>query len=262
MNAISVAAWGFGTSIRDGGRLGRAGLGVSRGGAVDLGSLRLANRLVGNGADVAAIETSGGFEIVFQRPVMVAVCGALGDITVVGGLPVGWGAPVVLPAGAQLRVGRLTGGARVYVAIRGGVSAIGDDLAVGPDPGTPAAVENAPRRAAPSSIRVWPGPRRDWFTPAAWQHLVSDTYTVSTQSDRVGSRLIGPQLDRIVTAELAPEGVVEGAIQVPPDGQPIVMLADHPTTGGYPVIAVVDPDDIGHLAQLPPGAVVRFSAAR
>jgi allophanate hydrolase subunit 2 len=110
-------------------------------------------------------------------------------------------------------------------------------------------------------VHVWPGPRLDGFAPGAWDALVTTTWTVATTS-RVGARLAGPALARTRTGELLPEGLVEGAVQVPPDGQPIVMLADHPTTGGYPVIAVVDPRDLRHVAQAAPGTALRLRAPR
>jgi allophanate hydrolase subunit 2 len=261
---IEVMSWGIVGSVRDGGRAGRASLGASRGGAVDLGSLELANRLVGNPADAPAIESSGGLRMrVSARPVMVAITGALAMIDSIGGPPIGWGAPVVLSPGADMHIGRLIEGTRVYVAVRGGVRRIDDRrLGVGPDPGTAGAAEAAPRRVPPDRIRVWPGPRLDWFRDDAWGVLTSATFTVTPASDRVGMRLSGRPLLRTVERELASEGMVEGAIQVPPDGAPIVMLADHPVTGGYPVIAVVDPRDIGHLSQMPAGSTVRFTAHR
>ena len=109
---------------------------------------------------------------------------------------------------------------------------------------------------------MWPGPRVDWFDDDAWTQLTTQTYTVLPDSNRVGLRLDGVPLGRRRTDELASEGMVEGAVQVPPDGLPIVMLADHPVTGGYPVIAVVDPADLTHVAQAGPGMSLRFHTAR
>ena len=266
-SSIDVIAWGIAGSVRDAGRPGRAAWGASRGGAVDLASLALANRLVGNPAHCAGIECSGGLHLrIGGGAVMVAVAGALAPIDVVGGPPIGWGAPVILPADATVRFGRLVEGARVYLAVRGGLgpASAGDpaQLDVGPDPGTPAAGDAAPRRSPPDRIRLWPGPRLHWFDDEAWNTLTSARFVVSPSSDRVGMRLVGPVLRRSVLDELLSEGMVEGAVQVPPDGQPIVMLADHPVTGGYPVIAVVDPRDLGHLAQLPAGTQARFTTLR
>lgn len=259
---IDVASWGIAGSVVDAGRPGMAWLGAGRGGAVDLTSLSLANRLVGNGEHSGVFETSGGLTFVVDAPTMVAVTGAVARIEVSDGPPVGWGAPVVIPAGATVRIARLLDGARTYVAVRGGLRVVGSQaVEVGPDPGGPAAEHAAPRSAPRTELKVWSGPRRDWFTDAAWQRLCSDTFTVTTTS-RVGTRLEGASLDRVRPDELPSEGMIEGAIQVPPDGNPIVFLADHPTTGGYPVIAVVDPADVPHIAQAAPGTQLRFRWSR
>lgn len=127
-----------------------------------------------------------------------------------------------------------------------------------------AATETAPAGAGPADpaaavrLRVHPGPRVGWFTPAAVRMLLSARYRVSPRSNRVGMRLTGPALTRAVDAELPSEGIVLGAVQVPTGGEPLVFLADHPTTGGYPVIAVVDPADVPRAAQARPGTPVRF----
>jgi allophanate hydrolase subunit 2 len=109
---------------------------------------------------------------------------------------------------------------------------------------------------------VLPGPRRDWLQPSAWAELTSREWSVSADSDRVGLRLTGPRLLRARTDELPSEGLVAGAVQVPPDGGPVLFLADHPVTGGYPVLAVVVTADLPLAAQLRPGDVVGFRAAR
>ena len=107
-------------------------------------------------------------------------------------------------------------------------------------------------------LRVTPGPRRDWFTDAGWASLVSQVYEVSSNSNRVGVRLDGEPLDRARTGELASEGMARGAIQIPPSGTPVIFLADHPVTGGYPVIAYVTTTDLDPCAQLRPGQPVRL----
>ena len=252
---ITVLSWGIGGSVVSGGRHGRAWLGQSRGGAVDLASYALANRLVGNVSAAGCFETSGGFALEVDAPTMVAMTGALAPVTIERGPPLGWGNPVVLPPGARLRLGRLADGARVYIGIRGGVDSVG--ATVGADPGTAAAEQPAARHAPNFSIRIWPGPRAHWFHPDAWLQLLSAEYVVADTS-RIGARLVGPSLQRARVDELPSEGLVEGAVQVPPDGQPIIMLADHPTTGGYPVIAVVDAADLPAVAQAAPGTSLRF----
>lgn len=256
---IEVVDWGIAGSVRDAGRCGRGWLGASRGGAVDAEALALANRLVGNAPDTAGFETSGGLALRMTRPTMLAIAGAMTHVAVDFGPPLGWGSPTVVPAGAVARIGRLHDGARSYVAVRGGLR---PDLSIGPDPGTSAAAQPAaPVPVVPPVVRLWPGPRRDWFEESAWDALGTAAFTV-TDTSRVGVRLSGPRLMRCVHRELPSEGLVEGAVQVPPDGQPIVMLADHPVTGGYPVMAVVDPSDLHHLAQAPPGLTVRFRPVR
>jgi allophanate hydrolase subunit 2 len=108
---------------------------------------------------------------------------------------------------------------------------------------------------------VLPGPRRDWLQPAAWSALISAEWAVSPDSDRVGLRLTGPRLVRAREDELPSEGLVPGALQVPPDGAPVLFLADHPVTGGYPVPAVVVTADLPAVAQLRPGDTLRFRPA-
>jgi allophanate hydrolase subunit 2 len=250
---IVVQSWGIASSVQGAGRVGLAHLGRSRGGAVDRHSLALANRLVGNPEDAGAFETSGGLVVRVEVATVAAVAGAIVDAEL------GWGAPVTLRAGDVVRIGALREGLRAYVALRGGVSA--DATALGPDPGTPLPSEIAAPRPPETTVHVWPGPRVAWFVDDAWATLTSGDYAVEVSS-RVGARLTGAALARRHHEELLPEALVEGAVQVPPDGQPIVMLADHPTTGGYPVIAVVDPADLRHVAQAAPGTALRLRPAR
>jgi allophanate hydrolase subunit 2 len=131
---------------------------------------------------------------------------------------------------------------------------VGGDTAAFPN--ADLAVERRPPADAPFSVRL--GPREDWFTPEAITTLLSRPYTVRPEADRVGARLDGPVLERRRSAELRSEGMVLGALQVPPDGRPILFLADHPVTGGYPVIAVLRADGLDRAAQLRPGDPVRF----
>jgi allophanate hydrolase subunit 2 len=132
-------------------------------------------------------------------------------------------------------------------------------------PGRPhAPVDVVPHPAPPRELvlRVTLGPRDDWFTGTALRTLTTRPYAVSSASNRIGLRTEGPALDRFQAGELPSEAMVLGAVQVPPDGRPVVFLADHPTTGGYPVIAVVDPADLPAAAQATPGTPVRFIAVR
>ena len=280
--ALEVLATGPQTTIQDLGRVGLAGLGVGRSGAADPGSLRLANRLLGNREGAAALEvTFGGLEVRSVGGTWVAVTGATTPATV-DGVPVGHAAVTWLPDGARLRLGAATAGLRSYLAVRGGIdvepvlrSRSTDTLAglgpAVPSPGSLLPVGRAPFAvplvdvapvAAPTTgevrLRVVPGPRDDWFEPTALDALLGGTYEVTSESDRVGMRLSGPRLERAREGELSSEGMVSGALQVPPTGQPTLFLADHPVTGGYPVIGVVVAADIGRAAQAQPGQRLRF----
>ncbi|MFF2368649.1 biotin-dependent carboxyltransferase family protein [Streptomyces sp. NPDC058122] len=283
--ALAVMRAGALTTVQDQGRPGHAHLGVPRSGALDAPAAELANRLVANPAGAAVLETTvDGCALRPRSPVTVAVTGAPCPVRV-DGRPVAWGAPVRVPAGALLDIGSARGGLRSYVAVSGGVAVdpvLGSrstDLlsGLGPPPltdgavlplGSPgtlhARVDVVPHRAPPAELvlRVTLGPRDDWFTEAALRTLVTRAYRVSSASNRIGLRTEGPSLERAVSGELPSEGLVLGAVQVPPDGRPVVFLADHPTTGGYPVIAVVRPGDLPAAAQAVPGTPVRFLVVR
>lgn len=280
---LTVVRPGALTTVQDAGRTGHAHLGVPRSGALDAPALRLANRLLGNPADAAVLETTlTGCAVRPDAPVTVVVGGAPCPVTV-DGRPAPWGSPVRVPAGALLDAGQATSGLRSYLAFAGGVAAdpvLGSrstDLlsGLGPAPltegarvrlgraapGTPPAVPVAPPWPAPPAELVLPvrfGPRADWFTPAALRTFRTAVYTVSAQSNRIGLRTEGPALERALEGELPSEGMVLGAVQVPPDGRPVVFLHDHPTTGGYPVIAVVPERYLAAAAQAVPGTPVRF----
>jgi allophanate hydrolase subunit 2 len=127
------------------------------------------------------------------------------------------------------------------------------------EPDGPPRPLDTPRFPRAGSLRLTVGPREDWFAAEAVGLLCGTTYTVHADSNRIGLRLSGAMLERARSGELASEGMVLGAVQVPPSGQPVVFLADHPVTGGYPVIGVVDTDDLWQCAQLRPGDEVRFT---
>ncbi|MGZ4459772.1 MAG: 5-oxoprolinase subunit C family protein [Nocardioidaceae bacterium] len=270
------------TTVQDRGRFGWRHLGVPRAGALDQPAAALANRLVGNVADAAVLETTlGGVAFTVSAAVSVAVTGTGCDVHV-GDRAVAWGEPVSVPAGATVRVGAATWGVRSYVAVAGGLlpDAVlgsrstdtlswvghgrlveGTTVPVGRADGAPRPVDVAVHRppARPAVLRYVAGPREEWFT-APWT-LGTSTYTVQGESNRVGLRLAGPSLERRRRGELPSEGIVLGAIQVPASGQPLVFLNDHPTTGGYPVVGVVVPGDLPLCAQLRPGDEVRFRPA-
>ena len=283
--ALSVVRAGALTTVQDGGRPGHAHLGVPRSGALDAPTAALVNRLVGNPPGAAVLETTvNGCALRPRSAVTVAVGGAPCPVTV-DGRPVAWGAPVRVPAGAVLDVGAAASGLRSYVAVSGGIAVEpvlgsrstdllaglgpapltdGTVLPLGPEPVPHARVDVAPQPAPPDELvlRVTLGPRDDWFTPDAVRAFTSRAYRVSPASNRIGRRTEGPALERALSGELPSEGMVLGAVQVPPDGRPVVFLADHPTTGGYPVIGVVRSADLPAAAQAVPGPPVRFVAVR
>ena len=264
---IRVVAAGWATTVQDRGRVGLAHLGVPTAGAVDRSAHDRSNRLVGNGLDAATVETRGGLVIEALRPAVVATSAD--------------GQRHTLQRGDTLRVDVADGQMWAYLAVRGGfdvpsvlgsrstdtLSGIGParltdgtGLPVGDDPGTDLLAEQAPVRPPEPLLRLWPGPRTAWFRDGV-HALLSRRWTVGTDVSRVGVRLSPGEFARDPSAptDMASEGLVAGAIQVTPSGEPIVMLADHPTTGGYPVIGVVDPDDLPIVAQAPPGSTIRFT---
>ncbi|WP_405016380.1 biotin-dependent carboxyltransferase family protein [Kitasatospora sp. NBC_00070] len=280
MSGLLVVRPGPLTTVQDLGRRGVAHLGVPRAGALDEPALRAANRLAGNPDGTAALETTlGGVALRAVGPRLVAVTGAPAPVRL-DGRPVAWGAPVLVPDGSVLDLGPATHGVRSYLAVAGGLAVppvlgsrsadllsglgpapltAGRLLPVGP-PGRGAPAELVPLPAPPGELvlRLHPGPHLDWFAPAARPLLARSRYRVAGASNRIALRTEGPALPRARTGELASEGMVLGAVQVPPDGRPVVFLADHPTTGGYPVIGVVPPGDLPAAAQAGPGTPVRF----
>lgn len=285
---LRVVRAGALTTVQDLGRPGFAHLGVPRSGALDLPAHRLANRLVGNDERAAGLETTvSGCALRATRAVVVAVTGAACPVRV-DGRPAAWGAPVVVPGGAVLDVGAATAGVRSYVAVAGGFAvepvlgsrstdllsglgpapvADGEELPVGRERGRSAAADVLPYgwSAGPELVLpLLPGPRDDWFAPGSLTALVTGDYAVSPASNRIGLRVVGPALRRAPgrDGELPSEGMVPGAVQVPPDGRPVVFLADHPTTGGYPVIGVVPEESLPAAAQSAPGTRIRFTVLR
>ncbi len=295
--SIFVARAGPLTTVQDLGRVGLAHLGVSRAGPVDLPSLIRANRLVGNPDGSAGLEsTLLGPELRAETSTVVALAGGAVEAEV-DGEPVPMDTAIPLPAGSTLSVGPLRTGVRAYIAVAGGIGVApvlgsrsadtltglgppplrdGDRLPVGPAGGESGNADSASRDSpglgpagadlgavggtGPRVVRVTLGPRNDWFSAEALATFLSAEWTVTPACDRTGTRLAGPTLTRAQpNMELPPEPMVEGAVQVPPDGQPIVLLANHPTTGGYPVIAVVASADLPRVAQARPGDTLAFS---
>ncbi|HSP76452.1 MAG TPA: 5-oxoprolinase/urea amidolyase family protein [Cryobacterium sp.] len=285
---VRVLSPGAQTTVQDLGRPGYADQGVTGSGALDRGALRRANRVVGNPASAAVLENAlGGLSLTALADQVLAVTGACVPLTVTDAagrhreLPMD--SAVSLLAGQTLSLGAPRSGVRSYLAFRGGIdvapvlgSRSTDTLSgIGPAPLTPGTVLRMlppapgsavhhpeippPAPAEVTALRFVPGPRADWFDPASVARFGAEEWTVTAQSNRIGLRLAGEPLTRSRPGELASEGTARGAIQVPPSGLPVLFLADHPVTGGYPVIGVVLAEDLDLAAQLPTGARIRFS---
>lgn len=279
---IIVAQPGPLALLQDQGRPQCAHLGVSPSGAADRTAFALANRLVGNPDHAAAIETTlGGLEISVGGQVLwVTVTGAPTQV-VVNGVPTASHTTIVLRPGDRLRIDPPPYGLRNYLAVRGGIEGLlvlgsrstdvlsglgppalraGQELPIGSPRHALPDIALAPPHQPSKSLDLLPGPRRDWFSPDAWQSLLDQPWTVTAEADRVAVRLTGPELRRTNEAELGSEGLIRGAVQVPTSGAPLIFGADHPVTGGYPVIGVLTARAADHAAQLRPGDTVRFRA--
>jgi len=290
---IEVLEPGLLTTVQDQGRPGHRRVGVSGAGAMDAHAHAAANRAVGNEAGAAALEcTIAGPALAFLAPLHFAVAGAdLGAVLEradLGPWPVPPGASVLARPGNVLRFTERRRGCRASVALRGGIDVpavlgsratdlpsgfggaagralrAGDRLAVRTSPGEVAPRGSPPQgHAAQATLRVVLGPQADHFERGVIARFLSSAWRVGPASDRVGCRLEGEPLRHLGPAEILSDGMVPGSIQVPPDGQPIVMAADGPTTGGYPKIATVVTADLPLLAQLVPGeGTARFEAVR
>ncbi|WP_354424037.1 urea amidolyase family protein [Variovorax atrisoli] len=289
--AFEIRAAGLQALLEDGGRHGQAKQGVSASGAMDRRSLQAANRLVGNASDTACIEVAyGGFQLACRGDAVVAVTGAEGPVTLTRADGAQWPLPryqpVALAEGDVLALGEPTAGIRSYIAVRGGfdiapvLGSLSTDTLARVGPAAIAVGDVLPVRAVSAGALVGEpeapptdlptvreevvldivlGPRTDWFTPDAVELLCGQAWTVTPQSNRVGIRLAGEEaLARANHAELPSEGTARGSIQVPASGQPVLFLADHPLTGGYPVIASVATHHLDRAGQIPVNARVRF----
>ncbi len=289
--ALEVLDGGWLTTVQDLGRPGYERYGIPVSGAMDPFALRVANRLVGNPPGAAGLElTLAGPVLAATEPCLVAVTGA--DLTFqVDGREMPMGMSVFVRRGSVISFGGRRRGCRVYLAVAGGIEVPpvlgsrstylpgrfggldgrplrpGDRLPTGPVSGH--LPERAGERPPPHLIPAWddcpilravPGPQDDHFPPEGLETFFGSEYRVSPLSDRMGYRLEGSPV-ACLRAEIISDGVPSGAVQIPPDGQPLVMMADHQTTGGYPKIAVVITADLPLLAQCVPGeSRVRFRA--
>lgn len=291
-DCLEIVTPGLQTLLQDLGRPGRAGEGVSASGAMDRGALRAANRAVGNEPSTACLEIlMGGLNFTCHGQALVAITGAEVEVELRSAdgqlLRPALYKPFALQDGDQVSIGSPSAGLRNYLAIRGGFSvtpvlgslstdtlahvgpaalAAGDRLGFERTPGGLAvSLDEQPAFAMPRrdqliTLDVVMGPRSDWFTPAALELLAEQTWQVTPQSNRIGIRLAGEQtLERAVGGELPSEGTTVGAIQVPPSGQPVLFLADHPLTGGYPVIGAVATYHLDLAGQIPVNARIRFN---
>lgn len=286
---ITVVKSGWLTTVQDLGRYGYQQYGVPVSGAMDRRAFIIANRLVGNPDHDAGLEiTVKGPELLFEQASIIAVTGA--DLTPsVDGIGIPLWTSVPVECGSRLAFGARRAGARSYVAIAGGIdvpivlgsrsthtySRTGgikgralaqDDVLIGGAPGAHARAtigRTLPERLRPvyarfTTLRILPGPQRSAFAEHAVERLMSSPYRLSNQSDRMGYRLVGPKLAHADVSEWISEGTAMGALQVPLDGQPILLMADRHTTGGYPKIAVVISMDLHLATQLMPGETVQF----
>jgi antagonist of KipI len=271
VSAIRVLAPGFLTTIQDLGRFGHAHRGISASGAADPVALRAGNLLVGNAENAPALEmTLTGGEFEFEADVVIALTGS--DFG--AGIPL-W-TPVEMKSGEVLRCAGTKGGARCYLAVRGGIDAPmtlgsasahlltgvggkplrkGDTLRIGHGAirKPRQAAKDPPRQERVSTVRVTDGPQWDWFSGEVY----AAPYKVAEECNRMGIRLTGTPMPSPAGGMLT-EGVALGAIQVPPDGQPIILFVEHQTTGGYPKPANVISADFWRLGQMRPRDEVRF----
>ncbi len=287
---ITISDAGPQTSVQDLGRAGQLRYGIPPSGPVDRFAFVLANRLVGNPDTAAALEcTLMGPRFEVGGPLMIAVTGADMALTVNGREAAGWAA-IALAAGDVVKLGAARTGVRSYVAFEGGLDVPlvlgsrstylrgrlgglegralrkGDALPVlASGAGRPAARRRVTPRAIPDygaelTARVVLGPQNDRFTDGGIRTLLGDTYEVLPQSDRMGTRLRGPRIEHARGHDIISDGIAPGSIQVPGDGQPIVLLSDRQSTGGYTKVATVCSFDVWRIGQRRPGQTLRFRA--
>lgn len=287
---IIVVKGGWLTTVQDLGRYGYQQYGIPVAGAMDSFSAMVANRLVGNPDQAAVLElTLKGPELQFERDTAIAVTGADLSPTMNGNSIPLWQS-ILVPHGGRLSFGKQRAGTRAYLAIAGGIDVPmvlgsrsthcasetrgfrerplkqGDSLCAGKPVKS---VRYLTRKQLPNhllphynqtpTLRIIPGPQQNFFSDTSLATLARAIYTVSPQSDRMGYRLTGPKVTRKGSMPFISDGTTMGALQIPPDGQPILLMADRQTTGGYPKIAVVISADLPLAAQLAPGDNITFT---
>ncbi|MBC7772913.1 MAG: biotin-dependent carboxyltransferase family protein [Pyrinomonadaceae bacterium] len=299
MRMLRVIEPGMLTLIQDLGRPGLGAIGVARGGAADSLSLRIGNRLVGNPDDAPAIEmTMLGGSFAFQDDAAIVLTGGRTAAVIIGKdhqREIAMSCPITVHAGERLTTGPIVRGVRTYLCIAGGIAVPrvlgsasthlgaafggfhgralrrGDEIPIGEIPAgitptcTAGAAEMIERMLSSSVLRAVDGSHASEFSASLREDFWSRTFTVSARCDRVGIRLVGrignesPHHHGV--GAMSSEGMMCGAVQIPPGGEPIILMVDHPTTGGYPVIACVATVDVPALGQLRPGASVSFERA-
>jgi biotin-dependent carboxylase-like uncharacterized protein len=288
LNAIRIIEPGLLATIQDGGRFGYQDRGVPISGAMDIQALRIANALVGNGGTEAGIEiTWGGFCAEFLASARIAITGA-NPQPVLNGRPVPCWSALAVQRGDVLKLGDPITGCRTYLAVSGGMDVPlvmgsrstyirgefggyggralqrGDIVAWRPCDNL-VSVSECPNVLIPEysdhpTLRITVGPQAEALTPAGFEIFLSSAYTVSDRCDRMGCSLEGPALTHRNQADIVSDGTVFGAVQVPGNGLPIILLADRQTIGGYIKPAAVISVDHSLLAQLTPGSTVRFQS--
>lgn len=282
--ALFVDACGPATSVQDAGRVGVLRFGLSSAGAMDRFALAAANALVGAAPGQAAIEI-GPLPtrlVARENPVRLALFGAAREASA-GGRKLGPARSFVLAPGETLSLGAARGGLYTYLAVAGGIVGkpafgslsvharaglgspiprplrAGDALPVAADPGgEDAHLALAPAETGP--IRIVLGPQDDYFSAKQIEAFLGAEWRVALASDRMGYRLDGPKIEAARGHNIVSDGIANGAIQIPGGGQPLVLLADRGTTGGYPKIACIATCDLGRFAQTPPGTALRLAA--
>ena len=283
--ALHVVKPGLLTTVQDLGRYGHQASGVPVAGPMDSFSHRLANQLAGNMPDAATLEvTLIGPDLIVDADTTIAIAGAQFEVTC-DDRPVGSGASFAVSRGQRLKFGRIVQGARAYLAVAGGIQTppvlgsrathlvssmgglngralqSGDRVPIGNTP-QPRPQRKSVGLTLPSKgralLRVMPGPQADWFQGDALRAIASVSFRISPQSNRMGYRLQGPPLVRAREDELISEPLGIGAIQVPAAGEPILLMADRQTAGGYPKIGYVIAADLPIAGQLAPGDFIEF----